>query len=135
MRDIVSFILENNEESLKKIEDLLNKYDYTKTKEVKREICPDNKLYYSVQRNGKYYSIKLNLKNNKNYAKIELYKGNIEDRIKASIISWDNKDYETIEIDKPYKNEVMYEVDEFLSSLSGADDSNIIDGTLEYENI
>lgn len=135
MRDIVSFILENNEESLKKIEDLLYKYGYAKTKEVKREICPDDKLFYNIQRNGKYYTIKLSLKNNKNYAKIELYKGNVEDRIKASIISWDNEDYETIEIDRPYKNEVMYEIDEFLSSLSGADDSNIIDGTLEYENI
>lgn len=135
MRDIVSFILENDNDNVKKIEDLLNRHNYIKTSTIKREVCPDEKQYYSIKNYGKYCSIKLSLKNNKNYAKIELFKGNAGDRIKASVISYDNEDYESIEIDKPYTIDVINEIDTFLSSLSGADDSNVVNGTLEYENI
>lgn len=133
MKDIVSYILENNDNSMDKILSILKGYDYTEEDNFDRNTYAQDKNVYTVNTSPDGFVIKLNFNNNKNYGVIQQYKDSSRNRkLKLAIISYDNND-EYIEFDKIYKPELISDIDKFMGLAVKADSTNQLYGWLQYE--
>jgi len=133
MKDIVSYILENNDNSMDKILSILKRYDYTEEDNFDRNTYAQDKNVYTVNTSPDGFVIKLNFNNNKNYGVIQQYKDSSRNRkLKLAVISYDNND-EYIEFDKIYKPELISDIDKFMGLAVKADSTNQLYGWLQYE--
>lgn len=128
MKDITTYILEHNSK-LDKIINLLTEYDYVEVKHDYDLKSVDNKYFYILNDS----CILFNFSNRYNYGEIKLYKTKLYEKLKLTIISYKNYD-EYIEIDKPYNNDTLDDVDKFLS-VSLADYANMERCFINYEKI
>lgn len=128
MKDITTYILEHNSK-LDKIISLLMEYDYVEVKHDYDLKSVDNKYFYVLNDS----CILFNFSNRHNYGEIKLYKTKLYEKLKLTIISYKNYD-EYIEIDKPYNNDTLDDVDKFLS-VSLADYANMERCFINYEKI